>query len=157
MTKYSGILKPLSGQHQLPSYLYKLYPIAQFWKNQGEKKRKGERSAPIKHCMPLLLQLFLASKWESLHFSARFFTFPWSSIFLMAAWIASWSPRNWWGPTARRFSSSSRRMGTPVGRVMLIMSSSEIPVDQERKRQDIEDNVRGSSVQLCNCMVFFFF
>lgn len=64
------------------------------------------------------------------YFSADF-TFPWSSTFLMAAWIASWSPRNWWGPRGCRFSSSSRSMGTPVGRVTLMISSSEMPAKEK--------------------------
>lgn len=36
---------------------------------------------------------------------------------------------------ARRFSSNSSRIGTPVGRVMLMISSSEIPVVQERRNR----------------------
>lgn len=56
--------------------------------------------------------------------------FPWSSTFLMAAWILAWSPSSCRGFTGLRFSSSSSNTGIPVGKVTPAMSASDIPAER---------------------------
>lgn len=88
------------------------------------------------------------------YFSADF-TFPWSSTFLMAAWIASWSPRNRWGPRGCRFSSSSRSMGTPVGRVTFMMSSSDMPAKEKNTKTKNQLHLMNSFLIVCLAHPYF--
>lgn len=63
--------------------------------------------------------------------------FPWSSTFLIAAWIFSWSPRSWRGFTGFKSSSSSSNTGIPVGKVTLTMSFSDISTGQTGQRSSM--------------------
>lgn len=60
-------------------------------------------------------------------FAIYFLAFPWAATASMALRTVSSSPRNCIGFKGFRFSSSSYRMGMPVGRFSSMMASSDIP------------------------------